>query len=481
MKKVVIIGGGIAGLATAYHLLEGARKRGCAGLEVTLIEKGGRVGGNIRTERIGGFLIEGGPDCFLSEKPWAMQLCKRLGLAPRLLPTSRPRGKTFVFSGSRLHLLPEGVILMVPTRMLPLLTSSLISLPGKIRMALEVFVPRRDPSKGDESLGDFVRRRLGREALDKIAEPLVAGVHAGDPETMSIRSSFPRFVELEERYGSLIRGMLARMRAMKAGGGGKAPGVTMFMTLKGGLGELIEAILEKIKDVSIRTNTRVVSIREKGRGYTLLMDDGSSMEADSVVVATPAYVAAEILDGVDRRLSERLLTIPYTSTATVSLGYKKKDIAHPLDGFGFVVPGIEKRRIMAATWSSVKWEGRAPEDSVLIRCFVGGARNEDLVFLDDSGMTEMVRQELRDIMGIEAEPVLVRIFRWRKAMPQYTIGHAERVKEIEGMASSHPGLYLTGSAYHGIGISDTAREAEETTGRVLSYLYGDKAVASSGS
>jgi len=467
MKKVVIIGGGIAGLSLAYNLLLHARLRHIGDLAVTLLEKSERPGGNIRTERINGFLIEGGPDCFLSEKPWAMELCKSLGLSDRLLPTKEARGKTYVFSSGRLHLLPEGVILMVPTKILPLLTSTLITFRGKLRMALELFIPKRK-EKGDETLSDFVRRRLGAEALEKIAEPLVAGVHAGDADTMSVKASFPRFVELEENYGSLIRGMLARMRT--AQGGKTASGITMFMTLKGGLGELVDRIVEELEGVSIGTKKNVRGIVKKNTGYEVLIEGEPSLHAHSVVVATPAYVAAGIVKGMDSALSAKLLNIPYASTATVSMGYKRKDLKEPLNGFGFVVPGAENRKIMAATWSSEKWEGRAPGDSVLIRCFVGGAKKGELVFLSDKEMAETVKGELKEIMGIEAEPVLVKIFRWEKAMPQYVVGHGERIKEIEELMSKHPGLYLTGSAYHGIGISDTVREAEVAAKKVLRYL-----------
>lgn len=479
MKRVVIIGGGIGGISTAYFLKELLVERGLKDVELTLVEKNDRLGGNIRTEKADGFLIEGGPDCFLSEKPWAMALCKRLGLAERLLPTNEGQ-KTFVLSGGRLHVLPEGVILMVPTKILPLVTSRLITLKGKLRMALELFIPKRR-KKDDESLGSFVRRRLGQEALDKIAEPLVAGVHAGDPETMSIRSSFPKFVQLEQEYGSLIRGMLARIgemrRARKKAAKAEKPGtrVTMFMSLKGGLKELVDALtgeIEKAESASVVTGNKIIDIVKKNGGYAVISDDGPSMSAACVVVSAPSYVASGLLNKVDERLSKKLLNIPYVSTATVSVAYRKSDVKHPLDGFGFVVPKTENRRIMAATWSSVKWSYRAPDDMVLIRCFVGGAKQAGLVYLSDGEMTRMVREELKDIMGLEAEPVLTRIYRWKDSMPQYTIGHEEKVSGIEGLVAEHPGLYLTGSAYRGIGISDTVREAEETAKKVVDYLEG---------
>jgi oxygen-dependent protoporphyrinogen oxidase len=482
MKRVVIIGGGISGLAAAWSLREHQRKDHPE-FELVVVESKERVGGNIRTEKTRGFVIEGGPDCFISEKPWAMELCKRIGLADELMGTNSEFQKTFVLSGGRLHELPEGVILMVPTKMIPLAFSSLITIRGKIRMALEYFVPKRKDT-GDESLGDFVRRRLGKEVLDKIAEPLVAGIHAGDPETMSVRSSFPKFVQMEHEYGSLIKGMLKRMALLKktaspretegAGGGGKK--VTMFMTLKHGLSVLIEELagrLVKTNHTRIMTGIKVAGVSRKDQGYEVAFEGSGALTADAVIVAAPAHAASRVLKGLDPELSAKLLTIPYASTATVSVAFRKKDVRHPLNGFGFVVPSSEKRRIMAATWTSVKFNHRAPPDSVLIRCFLGGAgRSADIISLSDTELVAIVREELKDIMGIDAEPVLTRVFRWKNSMPQYTIGHQERVEWIEKRTATHPGLYLTGSAYHGIGIADSVRYGEIVAKKVLHYITG---------
>jgi oxygen-dependent protoporphyrinogen oxidase len=492
MKRVVIIGGGISGLAAAYSLREhqSALKTPAKDFEILLLEKRDRIGGNIRTEKVDGFIIEGGPDCFISEKPWAMELCKRVGLTEDLLTTNEKFRKTYVLSGGKLHVLPEGVILMVPTKMFPLATSSLISFSGKLRMAYEYFVPRRK-DKADESLGDFVRRRLGEEALEKIAEPLVAGVHAGDPETMSVKASFPKFVQLEQEHGSLIKGMLMRMAAFKKGGSGGSGGkggqagkggkggagkkVTMFMSLKGGLTEFVSTLRERLlahEHTSIRTGVAVAGVVKKDGGYEVNIEGGPPIEADSVVIAAPAYAAASLVKGLDGELSEKLLSIPYVSTATVSVAFKKSEISHPLNGFGFVVPKTEKRKIMAATWTSVKWSHRAPPDTVLIRCFVGGSKDAGLVNLSDAEMVSMVRNELKEIMGIEAEPVLAKVYRWINSMPQYTIGHEERVKWLEERSRSHPGLFLTGSAYHGIGIADSVRYGEVVAKKVLHRITG---------
>jgi oxygen-dependent protoporphyrinogen oxidase len=473
MKRVVIIGAGIGGLSTALSLEEGAVLKGKE-LEIILLERKERIGGNILSEKVDGFLVEGGPDCFLSEKPWAMELAKKLGLGEKLLPTNQISKTTFVLSGGKLHELPEGVILMIPTRIMPFLRSSLISFFGKIRMGLEIFIPKKK-GDADESLGDFVTRRLGKEALDKIAEPLIAGIHGGNPSSMSVRASFPKFVQMEEQYGSLIRGMIAKMGKMKsaqksAGGKAKGPRMTMFMTLKDGLFELVDKLTARLEMTTIKTGVSVSAIGSKDGGYEVIIEGGETISCDAVVVATPAYAAAGILGGIDKELSELLSTIPYVSTATVSLGFKKSDIKTGLNGFGFVIPKKENKRIMAASFVSVKFAHRAPDDSVLIRCFVGGAKNEDLVFLSDEKIAEIVAEDLKEIIGIEAEPIFRRIFRWHKAMPQYVIGHEERVASLEERVDKYPGLYLAGSAYHGVGISDCIRMGEERAREVLDHI-----------
>ena len=467
-KKIVIIGGGISGLATAYSLEEIARKKG-ESISITLFEKNNRIGGNILTERTDGFLIEGGPDCFLSEKPWAIQLCERLGMGESLLRTNDEYRKTYILLNGHLHELPEGVILMIPTEIFPLLKSNLISLSGKIRMGMELFIPKKE-SSADESLSQFVRRRLGQEALDKIAAPLVAGVHAEDPDTMSVKSRFPRFVQMEEEYGSLIKGMIAKRREMRrAGSKGNKPKYTMFMTLKDGLSEMPATIVQNLKMTKILTNREVADV-DKRDIFKISLKNGEVLDADTVVFATPSYETARLLTGINDSISALLNKIPYTSTATVSLAFKKESISNPMNGFGFLVPRQEKRRITGATWVSRKFSYRSPDDSVLIRCFIGGSHNEKLVFLNDKDMIEMVKGELRDIMGITSEPLLTRIYRWEKAMPQYTIGHEERLSILDKKLSEYPGMFLTGSSYRGSGISECIKDGQLTAESVLKYL-----------
>jgi len=478
MKKVVIIGGGIAGLATAYSLCDLAAKED--GLEITILEAKKKVGGNIQTESRDGFIIEGGPDCFLSEKPWAMALCRKLGLGEQLTPTNDRLRKTYVLSRGKLHELPEGVTLMIPTKIIPLAMSRLITTKGKLRMLLEIFIPKKKDDS-DESLASFVRRRLGAEVLDKIAEPLVAGIHAADPETMSVRASFPKFVALEEEYGSLIRGMVKRMARFKKKMSATNPWedrkkMTMFVTLRDGMSALIDTLADFIteKGVKIKTDTTVKAIKKEKNGkYRVITNKDGDITADAVVIAAPAHAAARLTRDIDRELSSVLGTIPFSSTATVTMAFKKVDIKKPLTGFGFVVPRSENRGIMASTWSSVKFDGRAPHGFVLIRCFVGGAKGGEYLKLNNKEMTAMVRGELKDIMGITAEPLFTRIYKWKKAMPQYTIGHEERVRHIEKKTARHKGLFLTGSSYHGIGIPDSIHGGEITAKKILS-LAGKK-------
>ncbi|MBI3599322.1 MAG: protoporphyrinogen oxidase [Nitrospinae bacterium] len=468
--KIAIIGGGITGLASAYSLEKEAEKKGKS-VSITLLEKNNRIGGNIITEREGDVLIEGGPDCFLSEKPWALQLCEKLGMNDSLLCTNDEYRKTFILWKGHLHELPEGVILMIPTKMFPLIMSNLISLPGKLRMAMEPFIPRKKSDK-DESLSEFVRRRLGHEVLDKIAAPLVAGVHAENPDTMSVKSRFPKFVQMEAEYGSLIRGMIVRR---KMNSEPRAYKRTMFMTLKQGISELPDTIVKNLKKTKIFTNKEVSKIdkfvsESKENIYKISLKSGEILDADVVILTTPSYETAKLLGMLNSSISDILNQIPYVSTATISLCYKKDTISHPMNGFGFLVPKPENRKITGATWVSRKFSYRAPDDSVLIRCFLGGSYNEGLVSLNDRDMIKIVKEELRDIMGISAEPVLTSIYRWEKAMPQYTIGHEERLSILEQRLSKHDGLFITGSAYRGSGISECIKDAEITAERVLNFI-----------
>ena len=465
MKKVAIIGGGITGLSAALTL-ENARKEG-ADVDYIVLEKSLRLGGKIRTERTKeGFVVEGGPDCFVSTKPWVFELCRKLDCEDTLIGSNDELKKTFILVKNKMREMPDGIMIMVPTKIMPFLTTDLFSWPGKIRMAMDWFIPKKKEA-GDETLASFVDRRLGREALDRIAEPLVAGIHAGDPETMSLAATFPNLLDMEQKYGSLIKGMLAAMKARQGGaphGAGaakpKGPQRTFFMSFRGGMLDLIEEVLSALDKEKIMLEAsvdRVVQTKndDGNTQYRLHLASGSTIDVDAVIITSPSNVAADIIDELDGALAGALREIPMVSSATVSLAFRRKDVKHDFKGFGFIVPMAEGRKIMACTWSSSKWSGRVPdEEHVLVRVFVGGARNQHLAGIPDDEMLSMVKSELRDLMGIDAEPVDRWIFRWPGGMPQYTMGHLDRVAKIDQLVAKHPGLYVAGGSYRGVGVPD---------------------------
>lgn len=467
--SVAIVGGGITGLATAYFLgrLAGEIE---APLKVTLIEAAGRLGGKILTERVQGFLIEGGADAFLVQKPWAVQLCRELGLEDQLV-APRP-GKTYVLMGGRLRRLPEGAMGLIPTRLGSFARSELFTPWGKLRMGLDLLIPPRRDSQ-DESLARFIRRRLGREALERLAEPLLAGIYAADPQSLSLQATFPMLRELERRHGSLIRGAL-RMRRQRGQRGeqlqheGKP--LSVFLTLRKGLGTLTDALIRCLEPVRLLTRRRVMRLEPLAQGYHLALDDGSFIEADAVVLTTPAFVTAELIELVSPEAADLLAKIPYASTAVVTLGFSRQDIEHPLDGTGFVVPRIESRAITACTWSSSKWPDRAPEDFVLLRAFFGRFGQSDALCLKDPELIELALDELKDLLGVQGRPVLTRVHRWPRAMPQYLVGHLEHLAQIERALGNHPRIMLAGAAYRGIGLPDCIRQGKEAAQTVLQRL-----------
>jgi protoporphyrinogen/coproporphyrinogen III oxidase len=461
--KLVVVGGGITGLAAAHRAVELARERSTE-LELTLVEGRDRLGGTIATERAGGFLVEAGPDSFLSEKPWALALCRRLGVEHRLVRTDDRFRKVFVWRGGRLHPLPDGFQLLAPTKLAPFVKSGLFSWPGKLRMALDLVLPRS--VRDDESLGSFVRRRLGREALERVAQPLVAGIYTADPDDLSLTATMPRFSELERRERSIILGLWrANRRAPQTGTSGAR--WSLFVTLQQGMEELVTLLASRLPPGTVMLKHRIDGVERQGGGWRVLGGLGPALEADHVIVAAESYTASRLLRYVDPALATLLGEIPYASSATVTLGYRRADVPHPLDGFGFVVPRSERRAMLACTFSSVKYPGRAPEGQALLRCFVGGALNERMLESDDAALVSAARDELRQALGITAEPVLTRVARWTKAMPQYHVGHAVRVEAIEQCAAALPGLHLAGGAYRGVGIADCVRSGEAAAERVF--------------
>ena len=467
--NVAIVGAGVSALACAVALKE-------KGLPFTVFESGPAAGGKLRTEEIDGFTVEAGPDSFLPEKYWTVDLIERVGLADDLLPTNEEHKGTYIYSAGRLHRLPEGVMLMVPTMVMPLLRSRLISWPGKLRMGMELFIPAKKDAS-DESLARFVTRRLGGECLEKIAEPLVAGIHTSDPDDMSVKAVFPRFVEMERTRGSLIRAMVgaAKKRPARQSAGGEAGGgadgsggrrpMTYFMSLKGGMGQLGDACVAFAGREHFRTSCEVVRLSKTPGGYEV--EAGGERRAfDAVVLSTPSYVTRRIVADMAPALAGLLDAIEWSSTATVSLAFDEKEAPPRLPGFGFIVPRVEGRRINAATWSSIKWRHRAPAGRLLVRAFVGGAGRADLVERDDAGIVRIAAEELAEIAGITAKPLFARVYRWPRSMPRYTVGHLDRVAAIDRLAGAYPGLYLIGSSLRGIGIGDCVKSGLEAAAKL---------------
>jgi oxygen-dependent protoporphyrinogen oxidase len=465
VARIAVVGGGISGLAAAHRLVELSRARGLP-IDLRLLEASARLGGVIDTERRDGFVIEAGPDSFLSEKPAALRLCERLGIADRLVGTREEFRRTYVVRDGRLHPLPDGFLLMAPTRFWPLVTTPLFSWPGKLRMGLDLVLPRR-PGAADESVTDFVTRRLGREALERVAQPLVGGIYTADPDRLSLAATMPRFIEMERTQRSLILAMWRqRRRAAAAPADGSGARWSLFLSFDTGLQCLVEQLARRLPEGVLRLDQPVRTLERTTTGWRI---DGA-LDCDAIVLALPAYVVAGLVRGADAVLANELAAIPYASSATVTLAFRREDIPFPLDGFGFVVPHIERRALLAATFSSLKYPGRAPAEFVLVRTFVGGALQPELVELGDAELLARVRQELADLIGVRAQPELARIARWPRAMPQYHIGHLERVARIAARVGALPGLHLAGNAYAGVGIPDCIRSGEEAADAVVAAI-----------
>jgi oxygen-dependent protoporphyrinogen oxidase len=468
MKRVIIVGGGISGLATAWLLREKAQLAGSE-LELMLLEKEERPGGKIRSIRADGYLCEWGPNGFLDSKPQTLELCDAVGVRGELLRSNDNARKRFIFSGGELHRLPENPA--------SFLRSRLISWPGKLRLALEPtpFI-RRAPAGVDESLADFARRRLGREALDKLIAPMVSGIFAGDPENMSLVSCFPRIAQLEREYGGLIRAMvrLAKQKKQeraegKAVSSAAGPG-GVLTSFRSGIQYLTDTLATSLGEI-VRPGNGVTRIkRGESAAWRVCCADGSEHDTDLVIVASPAYAASEMLRDCDGRIAAILGTIPYASMTVVCLGYERQRLGHPLDGFGCLIPRKEGRSILGTLWDSSMFENRAPAGKVLLRSMVGGACFPEYIRLSDDGVVARVRCDLRDVMGIVNEPSLIRVFRHPRAIPQYTVGHGERLKSLGERLIHHPGLILTGNSYRGIGLNDCVADAQRASDQALELL-----------
>src|SRR5262245_60812287 len=447
---VAIVGGGIAGLAAAYEL----RKRG---VSVQVLEAGARPGGVISTERVDGWVIDSGPDSMLVQKPAAVALCRELGLGDRLISTLTPR-TAYVLRDGRLHPLAEGSFLGFPLRFGALARSSLFTIGGKLRLASELLIPG-NRSDEDESIGAFVRRRFGEEAVDYLAEPLLAGIHAGDVEQLSMRALFPRLLEAERQSGSVLRSFRALHVTPSPQGA--------FVSLPGGTGDLIDALVATMPGV-VRTQTRVSELR---RAESLILETSTGRtEARAVILAVPAYVAGSLLRGFNTTLAAHCDSVPYASTATVAFGYRREQVAHAMQGTGFVVPRVERSPLLAGTWVTSKWPGRAPEGHVLLRGFLGGGRDPHRLEADDGELIETARRSLGSLLGISGEPLFSRLFRWTRQSPQYEVGHLQRMASIEQRLTALPGLFITGSGFKAIGIPDCISDARATATRAADYV-----------
>jgi len=458
MRRIVVIGGGITGLSAAAAAAARAREIGRSA-SITVLEASPRLGGSIVTERVDGCLLDAGPDSWVASKPHATALAKDLGLAVSMIGTREHVRRYYVLWEGRLHAVPEGIVLGVPTRLGPLVGTRLFTWGGKLRMALEPLVrARRYQGDEDESIADFARRRLGREAADRLVAPLLGGISAGDAHDLSVRAAFPQLVAMENDYGSLTRGMLARRK--HASSGTELSKASAFVSLVGGVGSLVDALHERVRasGVTIRLKTPAQTIERSGSAYRVRLGQGESVVGDAVLMAAPGYAAAALLSELDADLAARAATLTYGSTATVFLAYKRSDVHHPLDGVGFVVPRSLGRPILASTWVSSKWAHRAPEGRTLVRAFFGGASGADVVAADDASLTALARREL----GLETEPLWSRVFRFPRASAQMRVGHLAMMRDFRGrMTEVAPGVLVAGGGYGVVGIPDCIREGQE--------------------
>ena len=451
VHDLLIIGGGIAGLSAAWE----AQRRG---LRVHLLEAGMRVGGVIQTERFDGWVIDGGPDSILVQKPAAVALCRELGIADRLVSTLQPR-TAFVLRDGRLHPLVEGSFLGFPVRAAALARSSLFTTAGKLRMACEVVMPRGGGAQ-DESIASFVGRRFGDEAVDYLAEPLLAGIHAGDVDRLSMRALFPRLVDAERQSGSVIRAF----RALNL----KPSPQGAFVSLPGGTGELVDALHAALPPSTITLSAPVSELRRTAE-YTAETPSGP-VRARAAILAVPAYVAGNLLRAFDTSLASLCEGVPYASTATIAVGYRRGQIQHSLRGTGFVVPRVEHSPLLAATWVTSKWPGRAPDGHVLLRAFLGGGRDPHRLDRSDAELIETARACLSDTLTIAGDPLFARLFRWTRQSPQYEVGHLERVAAVDKRLASIPGLFLAGSGLRAIGIPDCVADGRDAAARAAAFL-----------
>jgi oxygen-dependent protoporphyrinogen oxidase len=473
---VAVIGGGISGLAAAHRAIELA-KEASTNVRVELFEAGSRLGGVIHTEQINGCIAELGADSFITNKPAAVELCRRLELDERLIATEPTHRQALVLRRGKPVPIPDGFMLMAPSRIWPVLASPIFSPLGKLRLGLEYVIPRRIATS-DESVAAFVRRRLGREALERLVQPLVAGIYTGDPEKLSLAATLPRFIEMERKHGSLIRA--ARRQHEQTETSAKSEPresgarYGLFASFKDGMSELVDALVRRIEQSGvIHRGTSIRTLRrraETGEGFALETADGRELAFGAVIVALPANRTAKLLAQLDSNLSTALGAIEYASSAIVVTGHHEREIEHPLNASGLVIPAAEQRQILSVSFASRKFAGRVPSGEVVLRTFVGGALQPELLQRTDEELKQIVRSELADILGVRGEPTFVWVSRHEGAMPQYHVGHVDRVARIKTLLAEHPRLALAGNAYDGVGVPDCIQSGENAAERALSTL-----------
>jgi oxygen-dependent protoporphyrinogen oxidase len=460
MTRIAIIGGGISGLAAAFTLEEHRR---AGTIDYALYESSPRLGGVLRTEHIQGCVVEAGPDSFLTEKPWAADLCRAVGLGDQLIGSNDADRKTYILVRGRLIPMPDGLMFMVPTKILPTGFSPLFSWSTKLRMAQELFHPPRT-AEADESVASLVERHYGAEMVDCLADPLLSGVYGGEAASLSVRAVLPRFAEMERAHGSLGRAMLAARRKIPRSANQAAP--PLFTSLKNGMQQLVASLIPRLNQPSLITNARVESIQHDTGGWSVSAGSKSG-HFDAVILALPTYAAAQLLSIASPELSAELGAIVYSSSITVGLGYNR-DVRQSLPpGFGFLVPRSEGKRLLAATFVHNKFPHRAPEDRAALRCFFAGSTAENIWQLSDDAIIAIVRNELRQILGLRARPLFARVYKWKSAMAQYGVGHLERLDRIERMRQQLPKLALAGNGYRGIGVPDCVRSGQDAVKQVL--------------
>ncbi len=474
--RVAVVGGGITGLSAAYTLAK-ARRSGAA-VEEFLIEGSGRLGGVIHTELVQGFVIDGGPDSFLTEKPEARLLCEELGISGELIGSNDAFRQTYVRRRDQLVPLPDGLTFFVPTRPWSAIRSPLFSTGSKLAILREFLRrPRRDrPARAqrnskrqvseDESVADFVRRHFGSGLLESVVQPLVAGVYGAEPEDLSSRAVLSRFLALEAKHGSLIRGALKeRNSTMRA--------TPIFTTLRNGLEELVHVLSANLSPDSPQPRCQLgeqvveIAANRPGRSYSIHCESGSMVQVDAIILALPACHSATLLKPLHRSLADLLAGIPYTPAVTVALAFQAAPDLPP--GFGYLVPRREGSSLLACTFAHSKFPGRAPEGGALLRCFMGGSRNSGVIRWSDEGLVAAAMDELRAALNLSQRPDFYRIFRWQHALPQYLVGHERRVQEIREKLKSLPGLFLAGNAYAGLGIPDCIRSGQAAAQAALLY------------